>query len=134
MNNFQKRRKVRPATVERKLEVSEELKSCENIIITSVQQYIGEAERQLNNIKNYRLLPNDPTKMNNNAVNKTIKIFENEHLIKDKVSEGLVTENSQNHHNPIQSLKFNKKESLEDQLVVQLIAIFQKYRNILISA
>ena len=134
MNNFQKLRKVRPATVKRELQVSEELKRRENIIITSVQQYIWEAERQLNNIKNYRLLPNDPTKMNNNTVNKTIKIFENEHLIKDKVSEGLVTENSQKHHDTIQSLKFNKNESLADQLVVQLIAIFQKDRNILISA
>ena len=40
MNNFQKLRKVRPATVKRELQVSEELKRRENIIITSVQQYI----------------------------------------------------------------------------------------------
>ena len=75
MNNFQKGRKVRPATVKRKLEVSEELKRCENIIITSVQQYIGEAERQLNNIKNYRLLPNDPTKMNITLLTKQLKVL-----------------------------------------------------------
>ena len=32
--------------------------------------------------------------MDNNTVKKTIKIFENEHLINGKVSEGLITVNS----------------------------------------
>ena len=58
-----------------------------------VKQNIKEAERQLNNTENYRPLPNDPTKLNNDTVNKTIKRFQKEHLIKDKVLRGLITQN-----------------------------------------
>ena len=66
--------------------------------------------------------------MNNDTVNKTFKRFENEHLIKDKVAERLIIENV-----TIQSLKFTKNESLGHQLLVQLIATFQKYWNIYID-
>ena len=43
------------------------------IVIEDVKLYIKEAERQLDNTKEYRPLPNDPTKVNNGAVNKSIK-------------------------------------------------------------
>lgn len=125
--------------IKKELEVLDELKRRDDIIVTSVdkdaaiviqdvQQNIKEAGRQLNNIRNYRQLPNDPTKMNNDTVNKTFKRFENEHLIKDKVAERLIIENV-----TIQSLKFTKNESLGHQLLVQLIATFQKYWNIYIG-
>lgn len=125
--------------IKKELEVLDELKRRDDIILTSVdkdaaiviqdvQQNIKEAGRQLNNIRNYRQLPNDPTKMNNDTVNKTFKRFENEHLIKDKVAERLIIENV-----TIQSLKFAKNESLGHQLLVQLIATFQKYWNIYID-
>ena len=125
--------------IKKELEVLDELKRRDDIIVTSVdkdaaiviqdvQQNIKEAGRQLNNIRNYRQLPNDPTKMNNDTVNKTFKRFENEHLIKDKVAERLIIENV-----TIQSLKFAKNESLGHQLLVQLIATFQKYWNIYID-
>ena len=42
------------------------------IVIQDVKQYIKEAERQLNNTKNCRPLPNDPTKKSHNTVKKTI--------------------------------------------------------------
>ena len=54
------------------------------LVTQDVKQYITEAERQLNNAKNYRPLPNHPTKINNDTVNKTIKRFQKEHLIKTK--------------------------------------------------
>ena len=125
--------------IKKELEVLDELKRRDDIIVTSVdkdaaiviqdvQQNIKEAGRQLNNIRNYRLLPNDPTKMNNDTVNKTFKKFENEHLIKDKVAERLIIENV-----TIQSLKFTKNESLVHQSLVQLIATFQTYWNIYID-
>ena len=125
--------------IKKELEVLDELKRRDDIILTSVdkdaaiviqdvQQNIKEAGRQLNNIRNYGQLPNDPTKMNNDTVNKTFKRFENEHLIKDKVAERLIIENV-----TIQSLKFTKNESLGHQLLVQLIATFQKYWNIYID-
>ena len=47
-------------------------------------KYIKQVE--LNNTENYRPLPNDPTKINNDTVNETIKRFQKEHLIKDKVA------------------------------------------------
>ena len=70
------------------LEVLEQLKRREDITITCPDKggaiviqdfklYIKEAERQLNNIKNYRPLPNDPTKINRDTVNKTKDFKEN---------------------------------------------------------
>ena len=63
------------------------------IVIQDFKQYITEAERQLNNIKNYRPLPSDPTKVNDDTDNKTIKRFANQHSVKDTVAEGLITQN-----------------------------------------
>ena len=63
------------------------------IVLQDVKLYIKEAERQLNNTVNYRPLPNDPTKINNDTVNKTIKEFQKERLIKDRVAEALITQN-----------------------------------------
>ena len=89
-----------------------------------MQQYIKEAER-IKNTESCRSLPNDPTRINNDTVNKTIKRLENEQLIKDKVEEELITENP--------SPEFTKEESLEDQSLFQLIVILQKHRKLLIS-
>ena len=47
-------------------------------------KYIKQVE--LNNTENYRPLPNDPTKINTDTVNETIKRFQKVHLIKDKVA------------------------------------------------
>ena len=89
-----------------------------------MQQYIKEAER-IKNTESCRSLPNDPTRINNDTVNKTIKRLENEQLIKDKVEEGLITENP--------CPEFTKEEFLEDQSLFQLIVILQKHRKLLIS-
>ena len=81
-----------------------QLKKRDDIIITSadkswsrvtqdVKLSIKEAERQLNNIEKYRPLLNDSTKIKNGTVNKTIERFQKEHLIKDRVAEGLITQN-----------------------------------------
>ena len=43
------------------------------VVIVDVQGYIKEAERQLNNIKNYRKLQADPTATNMKLVNDTIE-------------------------------------------------------------
>ena len=61
--------------------------------------------------------------MSNDNVNKTIKRFENENFTENKVRKVLIAEKVS-----IQSLKFTKKEFLEDQLLVQLIATFQKHQ------
>ena len=63
------------------------------VVIQDVKLYIKEAERQLHNTENHRPLTNDPTKINNDTVNKTVKRFQKEHLIKDQVGERLKTQN-----------------------------------------
>ena len=67
--------------------------------------------------------------MNNDTVKKRMKRFYFKIFTKEKVTKVLIIEGVS-----IQSLKFTKKEFLEEQLLVQLIATFQKYQNILISA
>ena len=75
------------------------------IVIQDVKLYIREAERQLNKTKNYRPLPHDPTKINNDLVKKAIKRFYKEHLIKGKVAKGLVIQKTKEYHVFIQSPK-----------------------------
>ena len=55
----------------------------------SVKDYIKEAERQLNNIKYYRKLQEDPTTTNMKLLNYIMEIFKNQKLINQKVAEGL---------------------------------------------
>ena len=66
----------------KEVEVLEQLKRRDDITIISadkigaiVIQDVKEAEKQLHNTKNYRPLRNDPTKINNDTVNQTIKRF-----------------------------------------------------------
>ena len=54
---------------------------------------LPDATKQLNNTKNYRPLPNDLTKINNDPVNKGIKKISKKHLIKEKLAERLVIQN-----------------------------------------
>ena len=75
------------------------------IVNQDVIEYIKEAERQLNNVKNYIPLPNDATKISNDTINKTIKRFQKEHLIKDKVADGIITQTQEQH----KSLKIHKE-------------------------
>ena len=57
------------------------------VVIVDVKDYIKEAERQLNNTKNYRKLQEDPTATNMKFVNDTIERFKK--LMNEKVAEGL---------------------------------------------
>ena len=66
----------------KEVEVLEQLKRRDDITITSadkigaiVIQDVKEAEKQLHTTENYRPLPNDPTKINNDTVNQTNKRF-----------------------------------------------------------
>ena len=58
-------------------------------VIVDVKDYIKEAERQLNNTKNYRKFQEDPTATNMKLVNDTIERFKKQKLINEKVAEGL---------------------------------------------
>ena len=62
------------------------------IVTQDIKQFIKD-RKQSNNTEYYRPLPNDPTKINNYTVNKANKRFQKQRLIKDKVTEGLITQN-----------------------------------------
>ena len=83
-------------------EAIKELSKSEDIIITDADKggavavadmddYIKEAERQLNDKGNYHILPQDPTLVNNSLVNQAIDRCKKEKLITDKIVDRLKT-------------------------------------------
>ena len=58
-------------------------------VIVDLKDYIKQAERQLNNTKNYSILPEDPAATNMKLVNDTIERFKKQKLINEKVADGL---------------------------------------------
>ena len=59
------------------------------VVIVDVKDYIKQAERQINNTKNYRKLQEDPTATNMKFVNNTIERFKKQKLINEKIADGL---------------------------------------------
>ena len=59
------------------------------VVIVDVKDYIKQAERQINNTKNYRKLQEDPTVTNMKFVKNTIERFKKQKLINEKVADGL---------------------------------------------
>ena len=83
-------------------EAIKELSKSEDIIITDADKggavavadmddYIKEAERQLNDKGNYHILPQDPTLVNNSLVNQAIDRCKKEKLITHKIVDRLKT-------------------------------------------
>ena len=64
-----------------------------SVVIVDVEVYDKEAERQLNNNKNYRKINYDITTANNVTINKVILSFPKENLLSNNISEGIKTEN-----------------------------------------
>ena len=76
------------------------LKTMDDIIITKadkggatviidIEDYIKEAERQLNDVNSYKKLDNDPTLVYNDIVNEAIDTLQNKNLIRKKVADSL---------------------------------------------
>ena len=63
------------------------------VIIIGVEDYIREAESQFQNKDNYDRLQNGTTERHNRLVKDTIQRFKNQKMMKEKVTEGLKTEN-----------------------------------------
>ena len=59
------------------------------VVIVDVKDYIKQAERQIDNTKNYRKLQEDPTATNMKFVKNTIERFKKQKLINEKVADGL---------------------------------------------
>ena len=62
------------------------------LVIMDVEDYVKEADRQLNDKKFYKKLPSDPTKMYAECINNSIDQFKNEGLISELVANGLKTQ------------------------------------------
>ena len=67
-------------------------------VILDVEDYVKEAERQLNNKENYRKINYDPTTVNYETIHKDISKFQKENLLSNNISEGLKTENPKTPH------------------------------------
>ena len=63
------------------------------VVILKTSDYIKEAQDQLSEKSNYRILPNDPTIKNNELVNKVIERFKKEKTLSDKTAENLKIKN-----------------------------------------
>ena len=68
------------------------------VVILDVEDYVKEAEKQLNNRENYRKINYDPTDVNNESIHKAISRFQKENLLSKNISEGLKTENTKTPH------------------------------------
>ena len=60
------------------------------VVILDTEKYIKEAERQLNDIKNYKMLNTDPTLTYTKLINAAIARFKNENIIPENISKGLI--------------------------------------------
>ena len=63
------------------------------ITILNTEDYVKEANRQLNNNLCYQKLNSNPTLSHANTVNSTIDLFKSQHKIPDKIAEGLKVPN-----------------------------------------
>ena len=57
-----------------------------DVVILDVEDYVKEAERQLNNKENYRKINYDPTTVNNETIHKVISRFQKENLLSKNIS------------------------------------------------
>ena len=63
------------------------------LVIMDVADYIKEANRQLSDRKFYKKLPDDPTKMYAERINKAVDKFKDEGLLTEKIANGLKVDN-----------------------------------------
>ena len=68
------------------------------VVIVDVEDYVKEAERQLNNKENYKKINYDLTTVYNETILKVISRFQKENLLSNNISEGLKTENPKTPH------------------------------------
>ena len=68
------------------------------VVILNVEDYVKEAERQLDNKENYRKINYDRTTVNNETIHKVTSRFQKENLLSETISDGLKTENPKTPH------------------------------------
>ena len=100
----------------------QELQSRNDLVITSAdkggaivildgEDYVKEAERQLNNRETYEKINYDPTTANNKTIKKVMLIFQKSNVLRKNISEELKTENPKTLHFNLKP-KIHKKGNL----------------------
>ena len=103
------------------------------VVIVDVDDYIQEANRQLDNKEFYKKLTIDTTEINRIKVNRTINELKSSHLLNEKIENDLLSSEAKTPQFKMLP-KFTKREILVDQWSVQLIAILQIFQNTLITS
>ena len=97
------------------------------IVILYVEDYVKEAERQLNNKENYRKTNFDPTTANNETIHKVIQRFQKENLLSKNISEGLKAKNPKTPHFYLK-LKVHKEGNQKTRDQFNVLLYFQNFR------
>ena len=98
------------------------------VVIVDVDDYIQEANRQLDNKEFYKKLTIDTTEINRIKVNRTINELKSSHLLNEKIANDLLSSEAKT-----PQFKMLPKV-LVDQWSVQSIAILQRFQNTLITS
>ena len=97
------------------------------IVILYVEDYVKEAERELNNKENYRKTNFDPTTSNNETIHKVISRFQKENLLSKNISEGLKGKNPKTPHFYLQP-KVHKEGNQKTRDQFSVLSYFQNFR------
>ena len=94
-------------------------------VIVDVDDYVQEANRQLDNNEFYKKLTTDTTEINRIKVNRTISELKSPHLLNEKIANDLLSSEAKTPQFKMLP-KFIKRETLVDQWSVQLIVNITK--------
>ena len=97
------------------------------IVVLYVEDYVKEAERQLNNKENYRKTNVYPTTANNETIHKVIQRFQKENLLSQNISEGLKAKNPKTPHFYLK-LKVHKEGNQKTRDQFNVLLYFQNFR------
>ena len=110
------------------------------VVTVDVDDYVQEANRQLDNKEFYKKSTIDTTEINQIKVNRTINELKSSHLFNEKIASDLLSSEAKTPQFKIlpkvkTCVKQNEKnETLVDQWSVQLISILQRFQNALITS
>ena len=103
------------------------------VVVVDVDDYVQEANRQLDNKEFYKKLTIDTTEINRIKVNRTINELKSSHLLNEKITNDLLSSEAKTPQFKMLP-KVHKKGTLVDQWSVHLIAILQRFQNTLITS
>ena len=83
-------------------------------VISDVEYYLKEAQRQLNSKDSFKIIKYNPTTANKKTASKVVSRFQKENLLTNDISEGFKAENPQKRHIFTCIQKYINRVILED--------------------